>query len=281
MRGLCLGEVGRREGGATIDTADHLLPSIAACRRKADAHPVAVFIFKCECSALSAARRSLRQHEFIAIPFARSRRRRCKTDAIELVKLVSLIRSIEAEDIAGFERDRAVAHLAIALLQEEPAEQRLAGKRGAGLAFTRPRRRRHMLLSFPDTGKGAETEMSGGWCGLEGHDCSQPLIAATIFLAASSRSSAAVIARPDSFRIFLPSSTLVPSRRTTSGTLRPTSLTAAMTPSAMTSHFMMPPKMLTRMPSTLGSAVMILKAAATFSLPAPPPTSQKLAGSLP
>ncbi len=49
----------------------------------------------------------------------------------------------------------------------------------------------------------------------------------------------------------------------------------------MTSHFMMPPKMLTRMPSTFGSAVMILKAAATLSLPAPPPTSQKLAGSLP
>ena len=46
----------------------------------------------------------------------------------------------------------------------------------------------------------------------------------------------------------MPSSTLVPSRRTTSGTLRPTSLTAATTPSAMTSQRMMPPKMLTRMP---------------------------------
>ena len=44
----------------------------------------------------------------------------------------------------------------------------------------------------------------------------------------------------------------------------PTSLTAAMTPSAMMSHFMMPPKILTRIPFTLGSAVMILKAAATF-----------------
>jgi hypothetical protein len=48
--------------------------------------------------------------------------------------------------------------------------------------------------------------------------------------------------------------------------LRPTSLTAATTPSAMTSHFMMPPKMLTRMPFTFGSAVMILNAAVTFSL---------------
>ena len=36
--------------------------------------------------------------------------------------------------------------------------------------------------------------------------------------------------------IFLPSSTLVPSSRTTSGTCRPTSFTAATTPSAMTSH---------------------------------------------
>ena len=79
----------------------------------------------------------------------------------------------------------------------------------------------------------------------------------------------------------LPSATLVPSSRTTSGTLRPTSFTAAMTPSAMMSHFMMPPKMLTRMPFTAGSAVMILKAAVTFSLVAPPPTSRKFAGSWP
>src|SRR6185312_15270081 len=45
-------------------------------------------------------------------------------------------------------------------------------------------------------------------------------------------SAAAMMLRPDSFSIFLPSSTFVPSRRTTSGTLRPTSLTAAMTPAA-------------------------------------------------
>ena len=79
--------------------------------------------------------------------------------------------------------------------------------------------------------------------------------------------------------IFLPSSTLVPSSRTTSGTFRPTSFTAATTPSAITSHFMMPPKMLTRMPFTFGSEVMILNAAVTFSLLAPPPTSRKFAGS--
>src|SRR6266568_2899009 len=75
--------------------------------------------------------------------------------------------------------------------------------------------------------------------------------AATIFCAASSRSSPEVTLSFDSAMIFLPRSTLVPSSRTTSGTLRPTSLTAATTPSAITSHFMMPPKILTRMPFTL------------------------------
>ena len=46
----------------------------------------------------------------------------------------------------------------------------------------------------------------------------------------------------------------------------------------MVSHFMMPPKMLTKIPFTAGSAVMILNAAVTFSVVAPPPTSRKLAG---
>ena len=48
----------------------------------------------------------------------------------------------------------------------------------------------------------------------------------------------------------------------------------------MTSQRMMPPKMLTRMPFTFGSEVMILNAAVTFSLVAPPPTSRKFAGAL-
>ena len=87
--------------------------------------------------------------------------------------------------------------------------------------------------------------------------------------------------RFDLAMISLPSSTLVPSSRTTSGTRRPTSFTASTTPAAITSHFMMPPKMLTRMPFTFGSEVMILNAAATFSLLAPPPTSRKLAGASP
>src|SRR4029077_15168175 len=105
--------------------------------------------------------------------------------------------------------------------------------------------------------------------------------ALTIFCAASSRSSAEVTLRLDLAMMSLPSSTLVPSSRTTSGTRKPTSFTAATTPSAMTSHFMMPPKMLTRMPFTLWSDVMILNAAATLSFVALPPTSKKFAGAMP
>src|SRR5208282_6013073 len=104
------------------------------------------------------------------------------------------------------------------------------------------------------------------------------LTALTIFCAASSRSSAEVTLRLDLAMISLPSATLVPSRRTTSGTLKPTSFTAATTPSAMTSQRMMPPKMLIKIPFTLESEVMILNAAVTLSLLAPPPTSRKFAG---
>src|SRR5690625_366434 len=105
--------------------------------------------------------------------------------------------------------------------------------------------------------------------------------ALTIFCAASARLSADTIGSPDSRRIFFPSSTLVPSRRTTRGTWRLTSRAAATTPSAMTSQRMMPPKILIRMPSTWGSERMILKAAVTRSFVAPPPTSRKFAGSPP
>src|SRR5262249_27649945 len=74
----------------------------------------------------------------------------------------------------------------------------------------------------------------------------------TIFVAPSAMSAAGTTLSPLSASIRLPSSTLVPSRRTTSGTLRPTSFTAVMTPAAMVSQRMMPPKMLTKMPRTLG-----------------------------
>src|SRR3546814_764219 len=89
--------------------------------------------------------------------------------------------------------------------------------------------------------------------------------ALTIFSAASARLSAETMGRPDSRRIFLPSSTLVPSRRTTSGTCSLTSRAAATTPSAITSQRMMPPKMLTSMPSTLGSERISLNAVVTRS----------------
>src|SRR5205807_5510847 len=101
---------------------------------------------------------------------------------------------------------------------------------------------------------------------------------ATTFFAASSKSAAAVNGRPDWLRMRRPNSTLVPSRRTTSGTCRLTSRAAATIPSAITSQRMMPPKMLTRIASTFGSDRISLKATITRSRVAPPPTSRKLAG---
>src|SRR5690606_35907412 len=164
---------------------------------------------------------------------------------------------------------RAFPRLA-ALLRVDAADhlravigQRLLGVEGAGLAGQ------------------ALNQNPGVLVDQDGHAVQFPFTALTIFWAAWSRSSAEITFSPLSSMIFLPSSTLVPSRRTTRGTFSPTSLTAAMTPSAITSHFMMPPNMLTNMPFTLGSAVMILNAAVTFSLFAPPPTSRKLAGSAP
>ena len=56
---------------------------------------------------------------------------------------------------------------------------------------------------------------------------------------------------------------------------------ASMSPRATSSPRVIPPKMLTRMASTLGSARMIRIAAATLSARAPPPMSRKLAGSPP
>src|SRR4029079_3889533 len=105
--------------------------------------------------------------------------------------------------------------------------------------------------------------------------------AATAFLAASSRSSAGMMARPESRNNALPRSTLVPSSLTTSGTVMCISRAAAMMPSAMVSQRMMPPKMLTSTPFTCGSDRMILNASVTRSLVAPPPTSRKFAGSPP
>src|SRR5690606_17856066 len=105
--------------------------------------------------------------------------------------------------------------------------------------------------------------------------------AATTFCAASAIVSADMIGSPDSASIFLPSSSFVPFMRTTSGTFRPTALLAAITPSAITSQRMMPPKMLTRIAFRFGLLSLILEASVTFSVVAPPPTSRKFAGSPP
>src|SRR3546814_11723871 len=82
---------------------------------------------------------------------------------------------------------------------------------------------------------------------------------ATIFFAASPRSLAATIGRPELARMSLPCWTFVPSRRTTSGTDRFTSFAAATMPSAMMSNFMMPPNKLKRMPFTAEGLRMNLK----------------------
>ena len=77
--------------------------------------------------------------------------------------------------------------------------------------------------------------------------------ALTTFCAASAIESPLMIVRPDSARVFLPAATLLPSSRTTSGSFKPVSFTAATMPVAMTLQSMMPPKMFTRIPFTFGS----------------------------
>src|SRR5688572_4712903 len=108
-----------------------------------------------------------------------------------------------------------------------------------------------------------------------------PFTAATTFCAASAMLSAEMISRPESRRIFLPRSSFVPFMRTTRGMESLTSRAAATTPVAMVSHFMMPPKMLTRIALTFLFDSMILKAAVTRSAVALPPTSRKFAGAPP
>ncbi len=67
----------------------------------------------------------------------------------------------------------------------------------------------------------------------------------------------------------MPSCSLVPFMRTTSGTLSCTARDAVITPSAIVSHFMMPPKMLTRIAFRPGLRSISLKASVTFSAVAP------------
>src|SRR5262249_26850392 len=163
-------------------------------------------------------------------------------------------------------------------VEHREAEMHRAALAGRG-ASHHPRAVGDRLLGMEGAVAAGESLAQHGGVPVDQHR-HQPasLTAATIFCAASSRSSAAMTLRPDSTMIFLPISTLVPSSRTTSGTLSPTSLTAAITPAAMMSQRMIPPKMLTRMPVTFGTAAMILNAALTRSLGTPTPTSMKFAG---
>src|SRR5712671_6472935 len=80
---------------------------------------------------------------------------------------------------------------------------------------------------------------------------------------------------------FLPCSTLVPSARSTTGSLSPSFLTAEMMPSASRSTLNIPPKTLMKTALTLGSDERMRNAFSICSGEAPPPTSRKLAGSPP
>src|SRR5258708_2326512 len=108
-----------------------------------------------------------------------------------------------------------------------------------------------------------------------------PPASATTFSAPSFMPSAIPKWRPESRRIFFPSSTFVPSSRTTMGILSCKSLAAATTPVARTSQRRMPPKMLMKTARTEESLIKIVKAFFTCSADAPPPTSTKFAGAPP
>src|SRR5439155_16031545 len=94
------------------------------------------------------------------------------------------------------------------------------------------------------------------------HECAPAM--ATALVAASVRSLAAVMARPLPARISRAWGAFVPSRRTMTGILTPTSLTAAMMPSAIMSQRTMPPKILMRMALTLAFDRINLNASATL-----------------
>src|SRR5256885_4190484 len=108
-----------------------------------------------------------------------------------------------------------------------------------------------------------------------------PTPRATTFCAPSFMPSAMVRFKPLSRRICWPTSTLVPSIRTTTGTFNCKSLAAATTPVARTSQRKMPPKILMNTALTSGSLMRMRKAFFTCSAEAPPPTSRKFAGEPP
>ena len=103
----------------------------------------------------------------------------------------------------------------------------------------------------------------------------------TIFCAPSAIESAATMFRPDSFSIFLPSSTFVPSSRTTSGRSSRARLRRCDHAFGNDVAAHDAAENVDEDPFHLRSDRMILNASVTFSFVAPPPTSRKLAGSPP
>ena len=105
--------------------------------------------------------------------------------------------------------------------------------------------------------------------------------ALTTFSAASSRSSAEVMARPELFKISLPFSTLVPSQADNEGDGQSNLLHRGDDAFGddVTTHDAA--EDVHQNAFTPGSEVMILNASVTFSFVAPPPTSRKFAGSAP
>src|SRR5439155_6643416 len=110
-------------------------------------------------------------------------------------------------------------------------------------------------------------------------DAHAALALVTACLTASSMSVRAE--KPALVRIAIASSSFVPVRRITSGTLSGNCAVACTMPFATSSPRVMPPKILKRMARTLGSAVMIRSALTTFCGSELPPMSRKFAGSPP
>src|ERR1700691_4298065 len=105
-----------------------------------------------------------------------------------------------------------------------------------------------------------------------------PPASATAFSAPSFIPSATAKLNPELRKMSLPCCTLVPSMRTTTGTLNFSSFAAPTTPLASTSQRKIPPKMFTNTARTFGSLSKMRNAFFTCSSEAPPPTSRKFAG---
>jgi len=105
----------------------------------------------------------------------------------------------------------------------------------------------------------------------------------TALTAASSKLSATTIfsflySLLKSYNNLFPYLALVPVNLQTNGTLKSTNLAAWIIPFAITSHFIIPPKILIKIVLTFGWEFNISNAVLTCYTLAPPPTSKKFAG---